>query len=730
MPRPHLVRILLIVLVVFLLPPLVLDFLARRLLEEEERQVTAQQEQSLLATLRAAQAELAPERRLAVALERVAERLGWGPGEQGRPRRPAAGHPDAGSPRAVLERLRPLLRRQIPAPPLAVWVVGANARSGASYGDPRFYQGPAPFGETAVRTLMAGWLGLLDRRPWGAAPELEDFRRRWAGQAGRRAFREHRGKVGTHLFGEFLPLEIDLGAPDSFFCSRFGTGRIWVAGGALTDGAGPDAPLLGAFAVFYRDADLPRSFLLAGARGPRRRLVTLAGNGIPRFTRTAGRLALAAPLPFEFQPAIRRGAMTPGRDGPVRMLQVWLPSDDRTHPFRRRLAQAELGLGLWAIAGSLVFWGMAVGRLALPLPIRGQLALALAAAVLPPALACGLFAHSFLGFWRAEGERAAREILGQSLQMLESGMAGHVNGEQEKVWLAKERLATLLQSSPERLSQELDRLLSSSQGQLAHLVRADGAEWFRSAVFPGLAPIPPETSDKMVSLARVLAVRLFQAYNPATWKTDRDRGNPAFWSKEQLAVAAQIWKPEEFAVYLARDPLPLDARSTGFRDGLATGFLLWEPTRPEVVPTTMSPPPTARDPRSPPAREAPPPPARKLAGILFLSRQNGAIGRPYFSARLAKDWSRDRQHPDLSVQTAVFPCTRGGHEGSWRLQTTPCWPPTAAQDHRLVRIARQACGNPWSVQPPLPDGRLVATRVFQSFPFVAVAVGRMAQGAV
>ncbi len=62
------------------------------------------------------------------------------------------------------------------------------------------------------------------------------------------------------------------------------------------------------------------------------------------------------------------------------------------------------------------------------------------------------------------------------------------------------------------------------------------------------------------------------------------------------------------------------------------------------------------------------------------------------------------------------------------MRTAPCWPPAAAQDRLLVRIARQAGRNPWLVLPTLPDGRLVAARVFRSFPYVAVAVGQMTGG--
>ncbi|RCK78302.1 MAG: Adenylate cyclase [Candidatus Ozemobacter sibiricus] len=703
--RPSWTWIILVGLVVFVLPPLALVGLGRRLVEEEEIRRTAALEQTLLADLRRHLVGLSPERALEQAADRTVRRLGWGARFRGRPLIPPQDSPEFSHLPAVLARVRGALAREIPATPLAVWVVGGDALTSASWGNPRFFRGPSPFPATAVRQLAALWFKVFERRIWSDHDRARDLRRRVATPAGWQAFREQGRKMGSHLFGEYLPLDIDQNMATGFFSARFGLGRIWLIARGRYGGAGNDAPFLGGFVAFYRQADLPRTFLLKGIRRARHAVIfTARRNGVPRLVHTSRRVWAVAPMPPSWQPPLRPGAHAYAHDSPVRLLGVWRWREAAASPHRTSLARGEALLALWAVVGSLWLMAMARGHLALPLSIRGQLALAMAVAVVPPALACGLVARAVLTLWALDGERDTREGLRQELQLLESGLTGHGIELRQQLWLAKEALARVLPQADEAVvDHHLRRMLEAGLAQNLHLFRHDGREWFTQGPASGSSPQLVETLDKMSSFARLLAARLFMAYNPRSWERDRDAARSRrpderrgrLWEQDQLSIGRAMWTEEELGAYLGRDPIFLDARATGFSQGLVMAFLLWKPNAPV---------------------------GERLGGVLFASIPLSALGQRYFLTRLTAGVANRLPGPDGRHRLAIFPCEREGQEGRFRLRLTPCWPPDARNAPDLIRIARQAAANPWSPLPRQADGAVAAARVFHAFPFMAVAL--------
>ncbi len=701
--RPSWVWIALIGLVVFVLPPLTVVGLGRRLIHEEEVRRTAALEQALLADLRRHLAGVTPEQCLERAIDKAIRRLQWSGTSHGRRLIPSRGQPSPLPPRRTLARVRAALHREIPAIPLAVWVVGADGQTPAAWGNPRFFPRASPFPDTAVRHLMTSWFRVAERRAWGDPLRHDQFRQRVATPVGLQSFRDQCRKMGTPLFGEYLPLDLEPGPPTGFFCARFGLGRIWMIGRGRFAGEGADAPFLGGFVAFFRQADLPSSFFLAGVQRARQAaVITRRQNGLPRFIHTTRRLYAVAPLPPGLQPTLRPGADTFSQDGPVRMICVWRSRDEAESPWRSSLARGEVVLALWAIFGSLFLASLARGLVTLPLSIRGQLALAMAVAVVPPALACGLVARSVLAMWALDGERHARERLRQDLQLLESGLSGFSSEVRQRLWLEKEALAALLpRADSPTVERHLQRILEAGLAQNLHLFRHDGQEWVVQAKTRGVSPLPAETIGKMTAFARLLAGRLFIEYNPRSWERDRDaaraKGPGAtrinLWSRDQLSISAAMWSHEAMGTYLGRDPIFLDARAAGFSQGTVMAFLLWKPGAPV---------------------------GERLGGVLFASQPFSALGPGYFLSRLTEAFPVPSPLPGAQVHLAIFPCEREGQEGLFRLRLEPCWPPDASRDPGLVRLARQATANPWSPLPLQPDGGLAVARVFHAFPFMAV----------
>ena len=676
---------------IFFLPALFLFLLAGDVMKDEEKHEIARAERILLARIRELQTQIDPIQRLNHSLEQALVRLGLISPRSERPLLFIPGTPSPCMPKKVLPRFRDEMFRKINAVPLAIWVVGPDGSEVSGECDPRFFSPQIGRSKTAWRNLAAAWFGLLDRKPWASGKHLLVLKSRWKGPSGSEAFQAQVRRFGNQLFGEYLPIEGDLKDPRPFFSGLFGTGRVWLLGRAFTAGSSRSSPFAGGVLALYRDIDLSKRFLLEPTQNNDFCTIEDLDDTTPRFIRGVDRLSLVVPLPPELQ----------GKSGPKKGSLAIIISEKSARPFRSRLIFAGIVLTAGMCGCALFLWGVFRGKLNLPISIRGQLAIAMALAVLPPVLACGLVAQGFLAFWQTEGRRGCQEQLQQRVGLLESGLNGFGVALSERIWKAKERVSPQLVDPRTAIEPLLQNISNIGKAQLIQMVCIDGRECVIERPLPGIQKIPPGLRDKMAKLGRIISMRLIKLYNPLSWKELSGAGLAKFLVKIPGDLIESIWKTDEFAGFLGRDPILLDVALTGFREGRALGYPVFLPGENY---------------------------GRRLGGMIYITQQLEAIGKTYFDRLYAESGIFLQTDSKYRVTTGVFHYSHVPSSEQIRLNPENCWPRNADHDPQLVSLAKQAALHPGADPKPFDDGTEIAYQVFREFPYIAVAVAEPITG--
>ncbi|HOY68275.1 MAG TPA: adenylate/guanylate cyclase domain-containing protein [Candidatus Ozemobacteraceae bacterium] len=645
-------------------------------LEEQWRELAARR--AMMNEMQELRPRLNPTKRLEEALREIEVGLGFPAVRGGASWKAASGTPGLDSARLNREFCLEC-RRRIGCEPVFLLTAGADGRTPELSIHPGLMPGapPRPATWLPLWLALAGW---PDRTDWIDDQETRRLRRRWSGSMGREELARRCSGLLTSLFGGDPFTAEGWGLVQPFIRMRPGGGAFLAVANFVASRPGPSAAVLGGYVAVFRRSELSRRFLLEP-------LLKRPGGGIaegftivPAERRTPTHIVLTSGAPAELlQEWSQRLGQRPFR------LVLRRERAALRHPFRDWQPWLR-GLFLMATFGSGLFLLLKDRGSSLPLNIRGQLAAAVGVATVLPLLAGGGVVISYLDFRREIDHELRGRGVAERLELLENGLAGHLEALKHRIGRLKEGVAAGLTAGPSETNRLVGRIRRRASAQMALLITDDGQDAFDADA--ALQPRTGRLADKLAEMARTISMRVFLAAGCfAEEELDRPPRS-GLWTRRRRAVASNI-SMIDIATLLESDGKALDPKFSGITDSILFQYMVKHPR------------------------------TKRIQALLYVMYDRAGLVRMYLDSL-----ERRREPASEFLSGSVTDVALFGTLDLTRRQLDPAvaWPRAAEADPELFDLARHALTIPaGTFRERSPAADVVAlVRSFSGFGVVAV----------